>query len=123
MEDADARTSFPICLRADRDRDGHDARIQHGLPDLALGGVALGFVVYMVCATFSITALVLAVPYAYDAIRFAAALFLLWYRSLIHSEGFSQGKSGRKNKLDMQFSPKIRIPVYSIFTYAILADP
>lgn len=44
----------------------------------SLGGVALGFVFYMVCAAFGITALVLAVPYAYDAIRFAGALYLLW---------------------------------------------
>jgi threonine/homoserine/homoserine lactone efflux protein len=45
---------------------------------ISLGGVALGFVVYMLCAAFGLTALVLAVPYAYDAIRFAGALYLLW---------------------------------------------
>lgn len=45
---------------------------------ISLGGVALGFVVYMLCAAFGITALVLAVPYAYDAIRLGGALYLLW---------------------------------------------
>ena len=45
---------------------------------ISLGGVALVFVFYMVCAAFGLTALVLAVPYAYDAIRFAGALYLLW---------------------------------------------
>lgn len=45
---------------------------------VSLGGVALGFVVYMLCAAFGITALVLAVPYAYDAIRITGALYLLW---------------------------------------------
>lgn len=45
---------------------------------ISLGGVALGFVFYMLCAAFGITALVMAVPYAYDAIRFAGALYLLW---------------------------------------------
>lgn len=30
----------------------------------SLGGVAMGFVVYMLCAALGITALVLAVPYA-----------------------------------------------------------
>lgn len=45
---------------------------------ISLGGVALGFVVYMLCAAFGLTALVLAVPYAYDAIRYAGALYLLW---------------------------------------------
>ncbi|MBE7202754.1 MAG: LysE family translocator [Parafilimonas terrae] len=45
---------------------------------ISLGGVALGFVVYMLCAAFGITALVLAVPYAYDAIRITGAAYLLW---------------------------------------------
>jgi threonine/homoserine/homoserine lactone efflux protein len=45
---------------------------------VSLGGVALGFVLYMLCAAFGITALLLAVPFAYDAIRFAGALYLLW---------------------------------------------
>lgn len=45
---------------------------------ISLGGVALGFVFYMLCAAFGITALVMAVPYAYDAIRCAGALYLLW---------------------------------------------
>jgi threonine/homoserine/homoserine lactone efflux protein len=44
---------------------------------LSLGGVALGFVVYMLCAAFGITALLLAVPFAYDALRFAGAAYLL----------------------------------------------
>jgi threonine/homoserine/homoserine lactone efflux protein len=45
---------------------------------ISLGGVALGFVVYMLCAAFGVTALIFAVPYAYDALRFAGALYLLW---------------------------------------------
>ncbi|RKU05419.1 lysine transporter LysE [Burkholderia sp. Nafp2/4-1b] len=45
---------------------------------VSLGGVALGFVFYMFCAAFGITALVLTVPYAYDALRFAGALYLLY---------------------------------------------
>ncbi|MGA8008472.1 MAG: LysE family translocator [Thiomonas sp.] len=45
---------------------------------VSLGGVALGFVFYMLCAAFGITALVLAVPYAYDALRFGGALYLLY---------------------------------------------
>lgn len=45
---------------------------------VSLGGVALGFVFYILCAAFGITALLLAVPYAYDALRFAGALYLLW---------------------------------------------
>lgn len=45
---------------------------------ISLGGVALGFIFYMLCAAFGITALVLAVPFAYDIVRFAGALYLLW---------------------------------------------
>src|SRR3984885_13331542 len=45
---------------------------------ISLGGVALGFVVYMLCAALGITALLLAVPFAYDALRFGGALYLLW---------------------------------------------
>jgi threonine/homoserine/homoserine lactone efflux protein len=36
---------------------------------ISLGGVALGFVFYMLCAAFGITALLFAVPYAYDALK------------------------------------------------------
>jgi threonine/homoserine/homoserine lactone efflux protein len=45
---------------------------------LSLGGVALGFVVYMLCAAFGITALLLAIPFAYDALRFGGAAYLLY---------------------------------------------
>ena len=45
---------------------------------ISLGGVALGFVFYMLCAAFGITAIVMAVPYAYDALRFGGALYLLY---------------------------------------------
>jgi threonine/homoserine/homoserine lactone efflux protein len=45
---------------------------------ISLGGVALGFVFYMLCAALGITALLFAIPYAYDALRFAGAAYLLW---------------------------------------------
>src|ERR1700760_106666 len=45
---------------------------------ISLGGVALGFVFYVLCAAFGITALLFAIPYAYDALRFAGAAYLLW---------------------------------------------
>jgi threonine/homoserine/homoserine lactone efflux protein len=45
---------------------------------VSLGGVALGFVFYMLCAAFGITALLFAVPYAYDTLRLAGAAYLLW---------------------------------------------
>lgn len=45
---------------------------------ISLGGVALGFAFYMVCAAFGITALLMAVPFAYDALRIGGALYLLY---------------------------------------------
>jgi threonine/homoserine/homoserine lactone efflux protein len=45
---------------------------------VSLGGVALGFVCYLLCAAFGITALLFALPYAYDALRLAGAAYLLW---------------------------------------------
>jgi threonine/homoserine/homoserine lactone efflux protein len=45
---------------------------------ISLGGVALGFVFYILCAAFGITALLLAIPFAYDALRFCGAAYLLW---------------------------------------------
>jgi len=50
----------------------------YGAGLISLAGVALGFVFYMLCAAFGITALVFAVPYAYDALRFAGAAYLAW---------------------------------------------
>ena len=45
---------------------------------ISLSGVALGFVVYMLSAAFGITALLFAVPYAYDALRIGGAAYLLY---------------------------------------------
>ena len=45
---------------------------------ISLGGVALGFVVYMLSAAMGITAIILVVPFAYDALRFGGAAYLLY---------------------------------------------
>ena len=45
---------------------------------LSLIGVGLGFVFYMFSAALGITSLLLAVPYAYDALRLAGAAYLLY---------------------------------------------
>jgi threonine/homoserine/homoserine lactone efflux protein len=45
---------------------------------VSLGGVALGFVFYMLSAAFGVTALLLAVPYGYDALRLGGAAYLLF---------------------------------------------
>lgn len=45
---------------------------------ISLIGVALGFVLYMLCAAFGITTLMLAVPYAYEALCFGGMIYLLY---------------------------------------------
>lgn len=45
---------------------------------ISLGGVGLGFLVYMVAAALGITALLFAVPLAYDALRLTGAAYLLY---------------------------------------------
>jgi threonine/homoserine/homoserine lactone efflux protein len=45
---------------------------------ISLCGVATGFLFYMVFAAMGITALLMAVPFAYDALRFGGALYLPW---------------------------------------------
>jgi threonine/homoserine/homoserine lactone efflux protein len=45
---------------------------------ISLGGVGIGFLFYMLCAAFGITGLFMAVPYAYDALRLAGAMYLVY---------------------------------------------
>jgi threonine/homoserine/homoserine lactone efflux protein len=45
---------------------------------VSLGGVALGFVFYMLSAAFGLTALLFAVPYGYDILRIGGAAYLLY---------------------------------------------
>lgn len=45
---------------------------------ISLGGVALGFVFYLLCAAFGITAFLVAVPYAHDGLRIAGAAYLFY---------------------------------------------
>lgn len=45
---------------------------------ISLCGVALGFLVHMAAAAFGLTALFLAIPMAYDIVKFAGAAYLLW---------------------------------------------
>jgi len=45
---------------------------------MSLAGVATGFIIYLLCAAFGITALVMAVPYAYDSLRLVGAAYLLY---------------------------------------------
>lgn len=45
---------------------------------VSLGGTGLGFVFYMLCAAFGITALLMAIPLAYEALKIAGAMYLIY---------------------------------------------
>lgn len=45
---------------------------------VSIGGVGLAFIVYMLAAALGITSLLMAVPFAYDTLRFAGAAYLGW---------------------------------------------
>lgn len=45
---------------------------------VSLGGVLLGFLVHLAATTLGLTALLAAVPLAFDALRIAGAAYLLW---------------------------------------------
>jgi threonine/homoserine/homoserine lactone efflux protein len=45
---------------------------------ISLGGVALGFLFYMLASALGITVLIMAVPYAYDALKLAGAAYLAY---------------------------------------------
>jgi threonine/homoserine/homoserine lactone efflux protein len=45
---------------------------------VSLAGTATGFIVYMLATALGLTALIMAVPIAYDVLRFAGAAYLAW---------------------------------------------
>jgi len=45
---------------------------------ISLAGIALGFMVYLLCAAAGITAIFMSVPLAYDALRLVGAIYLLY---------------------------------------------
>jgi threonine/homoserine/homoserine lactone efflux protein len=93
---------------------------------ISLAGVAAGFLVYLLCAAFGITALLVAVPFAYDALRFAGAaylLFLAWQsvrpggRSLFEARSLPPDGPGRlfaMGFLTNLLNPKIAVMYLSL---------
>jgi threonine/homoserine/homoserine lactone efflux protein len=45
---------------------------------ISLGGIALGFAIYLMCAALGLTAIFLSVPLAYDVLRIAGVIYLLY---------------------------------------------
>jgi threonine/homoserine/homoserine lactone efflux protein len=94
---------------------------------VSLGGVALGFVFYMLCAAFGVTALLFAIPYAYDALRLAGAAYLLWMAWQAVRPGGSSPFHVRKLSFDgprklfaMGFVTNLLNPKIAMFYLALL---
>jgi len=94
---------------------------------ISLGGIALGFVFYVLCAAFGITALLFAVPYAYDALRLAGAAYLLWLawqsvrpggRSPFHLRELK--RDGPRKLFAMGFLTSLLNPKIAMFYLALL---
>lgn len=80
---------------------------------ISLAGVVVGFIFYMLCAVFGITALVFAVPFAYDALRLAGVAYLLWL-------AFDAVRPGGKSPFQVR-----KLPIASprrLFTMGLLTN-
>jgi threonine/homoserine/homoserine lactone efflux protein len=93
---------------------------------ISLAGVAGGFVIYMMCAALGLTALALAVPFAYDALRLTGAAYLLYLawqtlrpggRSPFEVRGLPRHSSGKLFSMGLMTSllnPKIAMFYLSV---------
>ncbi|MDF3613602.1 LysE family translocator, partial [Enterobacter hormaechei] len=98
------------------------------------GGIALGFIFYMLCAAFGITAFVFAIPYAYDLLRFGGTAYLLYLAWQVVKPGGNAPFSVKEmsvdgpNKLFMMgfitnlANPKIAIMYLSLLPQFIQPD-
>ncbi|WNJ89502.1 LysE family translocator [Bosea sp. 685] len=94
---------------------------------ISLGGIALGFLFYVFCAAFGITAFVLAVPFAYDALRLAGVAYLLYLawqslkpggRSPFHVRELAP--DGPRKLFAMGFLTSLLNPKIAVFYLALL---
>lgn len=93
---------------------------------VSLLGVILGFMCYMIMTVLGLTALFLAVPYAYETVKFLGAFYLLWLAWKAFSEKSSpfEAKELPKHSLPKLFSmgfftnilnPKVAVFYMSLF--------
>ncbi len=80
---------------------------------ISLGGVAMGFVGYMLLVAFGISALVFSNPHAYDAIRYTGAAYLSYL-----------GIKSIKNRTGSPFElkPMSREPAGKLFSKGLLTN-
>lgn len=94
---------------------------------ISLFGVIAGFLVHMFAAAVGLTALFLAVPLAYDALKWAGALYLLWLAWQAVRPGARSPFEARDLPIDsmpklflMGFLTNVLNPKVAVFYLAIL---
>ena len=94
---------------------------------ISLAGVALAFVCYMLAAIGGITALLFAVPYAYDALRVSGALYLAFLAWQTLKPGGASPFEARRLRADapaklfaMGFITSLLNPKIALFYLALL---
>ena len=78
---------------------------------VSLAGVLVGFLVHLVAATLGLTALLAAVPFAFDAVRLAGAAYLLWL-----------GCKAIFSRNLISFTPAARQPLRRVFATGLLSN-
>lgn len=100
---------------------------------VSLGGTALGFLFYMLCAAFGITALLMAIPLAYDALKIAGAIYLIYLAwkairsshspfELAHVQTYSNTKLFLMGFLTNLLNPKIAMMYLALLPQFIKPD-
>lgn len=96
--------------------------------EISLLGVAAGFLLHMFVAAFGLTAFFLAVPFAYDGLKFLGAAYLLWLawqsvrpgaRGLFETKDLPPDSPARLFAMGFftnALNPKIAVFYLSIFT-------
>lgn len=84
---------------------------------ISLAGVVLGFFAYVFCASVGLTAMLLAVPFAYDALRIAGAVYLFWL-------ALQALRPGGKSPFEVQALPRdSRAKLFSMGLLTSLLNP
>ena len=85
---------------------------------VSLAGTALGFIFYMLCAALGITALLMTIPLAYDVLKIAGAMYLIFLGwkaitspqspfEIVNSQPYSNSKLFLMGFLTNLLNPKI----------------
>lgn len=94
---------------------------------ISLIGIAAAFVIYMLCAVFGLTAIILNVPLAYDVLRFGGACYLLYLAWQALRPGgrspfqvYALKADGTSKLLSMGFLTSLLNPKVAVFYVSVI---